>query len=227
MRSYRRTLAGHHHPIEEFRYVHAARKVVGVGSVGMRCYILLLLGRDRRDPLFLQVKEANASVLEPYLGPSRYSNHGQRVVDGRTVMQAVNDIFLGWQRVRGLDGVTRDYYVRQFHDWKGGAEVERLEVRGAHLYGRLCAATPARAHARSGGPHRDRVLPGWRRRVRPRDDRLRGVVRRPEPARLRDPSRDSSTWVDIASSCSARVRGARRWCSSMAWVAHRRTGRRR
>jgi hypothetical protein len=148
--SYRRTLGREHHPLEEFRYVHAARKVVGVGSVGTRCYILLLLGRDHDDPLFLQVKEAQASVLERFLGRSRYPHHGERVVAGQRLMQAATDIFLGWQRIKGLDGVTRDYYVRQFHDWKGGAEVDNLQVPGAVFYARICGATLARAHARWG-----------------------------------------------------------------------------
>ena len=148
--SYRRTLGQQGHPLEEFRYVHAARKVVGVGSVGTRCYILLLLGRDTNDPLFLQLKEAQASVLEPYLGGSAYPHHGQRVVMGQRLMQAATDIFLGWQRIKGLDGVARDYYLRQFHDWKGGAEVERMLVPGATVYARVCGATLARAHARWG-----------------------------------------------------------------------------
>jgi uncharacterized protein (DUF2252 family) len=148
--SYRRTLGREHHPLEEFRYVHAARKVVGVGSVGTRCYILLLLGRDPDDPLFLQVKEAQASVLERFLGKSSYPHHGERVVAGQRLMQAATDIFLGWQRIKGLDCVTRDYYVRQFHDWKGGAEVDNLQVPGAVFYARICGATLARAHARWG-----------------------------------------------------------------------------
>jgi uncharacterized protein (DUF2252 family) len=148
--AYRRTLGHQCHPLEEFRYVHAARKVVGVGSVGTRCYIVLLTGRDADDPLFLQVKEAQASVLEPYAGHSAYPHHGQRVVMGQRLMQAATDIFLGWQRIKGLDGVTRDYYVRQFHDWKGGADVERLLVPGATEYARICGATLARAHARWG-----------------------------------------------------------------------------
>jgi uncharacterized protein (DUF2252 family) len=151
MRSYRTTLMhDHHHPIEEFRVVHSARKVVGVGSVGTRCYILLLLGSDDSDPLFLQVKEAEASVLERFLEKSIYPNHGERIVVGQRLMQAASDIFLGWQRVTGIDGVTRDYYVRQLHDWKGGIDVEELQVRGAGVYARLCGATLARAHARSG-----------------------------------------------------------------------------
>jgi uncharacterized protein (DUF2252 family) len=148
--SYRRTLGHQGHPLEEFRYVHAARKVVGVGSVGTRCYILLFTGRDNEDPLFLQVKEAQASVLEPYTGRSTYPHHGQRVVMGQRLMQAATDIFLGWQRIKGLDGLTRDYYVRQFHDWKGSADVERIPLPGAVQYARFCGATLARAHARWG-----------------------------------------------------------------------------
>jgi uncharacterized protein (DUF2252 family) len=148
--AYRRTLGNHHHPIEEFRYVHTAYKMVGVGSVGTRCYIMLMLGRDHKDPLFLQVKEAQASVLERFAGKSTYRNHGERVVAGQRLMQAATDIFLGWVRIRGLDGVTRDYYVRQFQDWKGGADVDNLLVPGATLYARICGATLARAHARWG-----------------------------------------------------------------------------
>jgi uncharacterized protein (DUF2252 family) len=148
--SYRRTLGRQHHPLEEYRYVHAAYKMVGVGSVGTRCYIMLLTGRDQNDPLFLQVKEAQSSVLERFLGSSTYSHHGERVVAGQRLMQAATDIFLGWQRITGLDGVTRDYYVRQFHDWKGSADVETLLVPGATLYARICGATLARAHARWG-----------------------------------------------------------------------------
>jgi uncharacterized protein (DUF2252 family) len=151
LRSYKRTLTHtHHHPLEEFEHVHVARKVVGVGSVGMRAYIMLLVGRDETDPLFLQVKEAQESVLERFLGTSQYMHHGQRVVEGQKLMQAASDIFLGWQRVKGLDGVKRDYYVRQFQDWKGSADVDTLRVGGALVYGKLCGATLARAHARWG-----------------------------------------------------------------------------
>jgi uncharacterized protein (DUF2252 family) len=148
--SYRRTLGGHYHPVEEYRYVHTAYKMVGVGSVGTRCYIMLMLGRDHNDPLFLQTKEAQASVLERFAGKSTYRHHGQRVVAGQRLMQAATDIFLGWIRIKGLDGVTRDYYVRQFHDWKGSADVDNLLVPGATLYARICGATLARAHARWG-----------------------------------------------------------------------------
>jgi len=153
---YRRTLAHDHHPIEEFRYVHMARKVVGVGSVGTRCWILLMLGRDNADPLFLQAKEAQPSVLEPFAGRSRLHQHGERVVVGQRLMQAASDIFLGWLRAIDLDGQPRDYYIRQFHDWKGSAEVETMRVPGATLYARMCGATLARAHARWG----DRIAIG-------------------------------------------------------------------
>jgi len=148
--SYRRTLAHDHHPIEEFHYVHMARKVVGVGSVGTRCWIFLMVGRDNSDPLFLQAKEAQPSVLERFAGRSRLRQHGERVVVGQRLMQAASDIFLGWQRVTDIDGQTRDYYIRQFHDWKGSADVETLRVPGATLYAQMCGATLARAHARWG-----------------------------------------------------------------------------
>jgi uncharacterized protein (DUF2252 family) len=148
--SYRRTLGAHQHPVEEYRYVHSAYKMVGVGSVGTRCYIMLMLGRDHNDPLFLQTKEAQASVLERFLGKSTYRHHGQRVVAGQRLMQAATDIFLGWVRIAGVDGVPRDYYVRQFQDWKGSADVDNMLVPGATLYARICAATLARAHARWG-----------------------------------------------------------------------------
>jgi uncharacterized protein (DUF2252 family) len=148
--AYRGSLADHHHPIEEFEYLHTARKVVGVGSVRTRAWIHLFVGRDDQDPLFLQSKEADASVLERFVGKSAHPHHGRRVVVGQRLMQAASDIFLGWLRVEGIDGRTRDYYIRQLHDWKGGAEVENLLVPGATLYTRLCAATLARAHARWG-----------------------------------------------------------------------------
>ena len=153
---YRRTLAHDHHPIEEFRYVHMARKVVGVGSVGTRCWIFLMLGRDPADPLFLQAKEAQPSVLEAFAGRSRLRHHGERVVVGQRLMQAASDIFLGWLRVTDLDGQARDYYIRQFHDWKGSVEVETMRVPGMTLYARMCGSTLARAHARWG----DRIAIG-------------------------------------------------------------------
>ena len=147
--AYRETLADHHHPIEEFEYVHAARKVVGIGSVGTDALIALLVGRDDRDVLFLQLKEAQASVLERFVGASEHDNHGRRVVVGQRLMQAASDIFLGWIRIEEPVG-HRDYYVRQLHDWKGGAEIETFRPEGATMYGRLCGGTLARAHARWG-----------------------------------------------------------------------------
>ena len=150
LQTYRRTLGRHHHPIEEFEYVHAARKVVGVGSVGTQAFILLMRGRDDRDVIFLQAKEAQESVLERFVGTSELPNHGQRVVVGQRLMQAASDFFLGWLRVKDLDGRTRDYYIRQLHDWKGSVDVETMLPAGALLYGRLCGATLARAHARWG-----------------------------------------------------------------------------
>ncbi len=137
--------------LEEFRLTDFARKVVGVGSVGTRAWIALLLGRDGEDPLFLQMKEAEASVLEEFLGPSEFSNHGERVVAGQRLMQASSDIFLGWLHVaEGIDGGNRDFYGRQLKDWKGSAEIERMKPSGLAAYGRLCGWTLARAHARSG-----------------------------------------------------------------------------
>jgi uncharacterized protein (DUF2252 family) len=123
---------------------------VGVGSVGTRAWVLLLLGRDHSDPLILQAKEAQASVLERHLAPSVYANHGERVVRGQRMMQAASDIFLGWQRVPDYDGQTRDFYLRQLHEWKGSVNVETIRVPGATLYARVCGQTLARAHARSG-----------------------------------------------------------------------------
>jgi len=156
IRDYRRSIIVHHHPLEEFEYVDSAHKVVGVGSVGLQAWIHLFVGRDEDDPLFLQSKEAQPSVLERFVGRSVFRNHGRRVVVGQRLMQAVSDIFLGWLRVVGLDGEARDFYVRQLHDWKGGVEVDTLLVPGASLYGRLCGATLARAHARWG----DRIAIG-------------------------------------------------------------------
>jgi uncharacterized protein (DUF2252 family) len=150
IKKYRRTLADEHHPLEEFRYVHMARKVVGVGSVGTRAWVFLMMGVDQRDPLILQAKEAQPSVLERFAGRSAYGNHGQRVVVGQRLMQTASDIFLGWQRVKDIDGQGRDYYIRQRHDWKGSAHVDTLRVPGAVTYARMCGATLARAHARSG-----------------------------------------------------------------------------
>jgi uncharacterized protein (DUF2252 family) len=136
--------------LESYRYVHAARKVVGVGSVGARTWILLLTGRDGADPLFLQFKEAQASVLEPFLGKSEFEQHGQRVVEGQRMMQAAPDVMLGWERIITIDGVERDFYIRQLWDSKGSAEVEVMDPAELEAYGRVCGWTLARAHARSG-----------------------------------------------------------------------------
>ena len=151
VREYRRTLLGdRRHLLERFRLVDAARKVVGVGSVGTRAYILLFLGRDGEDPLFLQMKEAEASVLEPFLGRSRFANHGQRVVEGQRLMQAASDTMLGWIHVTGVDGVERDFYLRQLWDSKGSALVDVMEPETMDAYAEICGQTLARAHARSG-----------------------------------------------------------------------------
>jgi uncharacterized protein (DUF2252 family) len=152
VRAYRNTLEFDRRVLlEQFNLTDVARKVVGVGSVGTRAWIALLLGRDGQDPLFLQIKEAEASVLEEFLGRSEFSNHGQRVVVGQRLMQATSDIFLGWLHVDvGIDGQARDYYARQLKDWKGSAEIEQMVPKGMATYGTLCGWTLARAHARSG-----------------------------------------------------------------------------
>jgi uncharacterized protein (DUF2252 family) len=152
MRGYRRTLQFDRRILlEQFDLTDFARKVVGVGSVGTRAWIALLLGRDGQDPLFLQMKEAEASVLEEFLGRSEFTNHGERVVTGQRLMQAASDIFLGWLHVKsGLDDQPRDFYGRQLKDWKGSAEIEQMVPKAMALYGKLCGWTLARAHARSG-----------------------------------------------------------------------------
>ncbi len=150
--SYTSTLQGDRRRLlESYRYAHLARKVVGVGSVGTRCWILLLVGRDADDPLFLQCKEAPPSVLERFAGETEYPNHGQRVVEGQRLMQATSDIFLGWlHNEGGLDGVPRDFYVRQLWDWKTSADIATMLPETFPIYGRMCGWTLARAHARSG-----------------------------------------------------------------------------
>jgi uncharacterized protein (DUF2252 family) len=127
-----------------------ARKVVGVGSVGTRAWILLFAGRDGRDPLVLQMKEAQASVLEPYLGASVFEHHGERVVRGQRLSQAAIDVFLGWQRSVGLDGLEHDFYIRQLWDWKASIDLSTMDDSGLHAYTRACGWSMARAHARSG-----------------------------------------------------------------------------
>ncbi|MGW5987726.1 DUF2252 domain-containing protein [Streptomyces anulatus] len=157
-RDFRTMVAGYAHSLvsdrrsllEDFTLVDVARKVVGVGSVGTRCWIILLLGRDGGDPLLLQAKEAGPSVLAEHAGASRYANQGERVVSGQRLMQASSDIFLGWERAEGLDGRSRDFYVRQLRDWKGIAEPESMVPKGMRAFGEVCGATLARAHARSG-----------------------------------------------------------------------------
>ena len=149
--AYRRTLDGDVRQLaESYRFVDLARKVVGVGSVGTRAWIVLLLGRDEGDPLFLQAKEAEASVLEGFAGKSRFNQEGRRVVEGQRLMQAASDIFLGWLTAEGPDGKVRDFYVRQLWDGKGSAQVELMNPTTMGLYARLCGWTLARAHARSG-----------------------------------------------------------------------------
>jgi len=135
---------------ETYRFLDMARKVVGVGSVGTRAWVFLLVGRDGKDPLVLQAKEAQASVLEPYLGASEYDNHGRRVVEGQRISHAASDIFLSWHRSEGLDGLEHDFYVRQLWDWKASADLSVLSESGLHAYTRACGWSLARAHARSG-----------------------------------------------------------------------------
>jgi uncharacterized protein (DUF2252 family) len=142
--------ADHRYLFETYRFLDMARKVVGVGSVGTRAWVFLLAGRAGRDPLVLQAKEAQPSVLEPHLGASQFENSGERVVRGQQISQAVNDIFLGWQRSEGLDGEERDFYVRQLWDWKASADLSTLSEPGLHAYTRACGWSLARAHARSG-----------------------------------------------------------------------------
>jgi uncharacterized protein (DUF2252 family) len=154
LHGYRDTMEFHRRVLlEQFELADVARKVVGVGSVGTRAWIALMVGRDGQDPLFLQVKEAEASVFEEFLGASEFSNHGERVVTGQRIMQAVSDVLLGWFHIEsGFDGRPRDFYVRQLKDWKGSAEIEEMVPQGLAMYGELCGWTLARAHARSGDP---------------------------------------------------------------------------
>jgi uncharacterized protein (DUF2252 family) len=154
---YRQSLKGdRRHLFDSYRFVEAARKVVGVGSVGTRAWVLLMMGRDGQDPLFLQAKEAEASVLEPYVGASEFGNHGERVVEGQWLMQSASDILLGWLPAVGYDGKERDFYVRQLWDGKRSVDVDTLPPEGLEIYGRVCGWTLARAHARSG----DRIAIG-------------------------------------------------------------------
>jgi uncharacterized protein (DUF2252 family) len=151
LREYEASLGSdHRYLFGTYRFVDMARKVVGVGSVGTRAWVFLLVGRGGRDPLVLQAKEAQRSVLEPYLGESEFENSGERVVRGQQISQAVSDVFLGWQRSKGLDGREHDFYVRQLWDWKASADLSALSLSGLHAYSRACGWSLARAHARSG-----------------------------------------------------------------------------
>ncbi|MGW7195599.1 DUF2252 domain-containing protein [Streptomyces chryseus] len=153
LEGYARTLPSERrHLLRHYRLVDMARKVVGVGSVGTRCWVLLLLGRDDDDPLLLQAKEAQESVLAAHTGGEPYDNQGRRVVAGQRLMQTSGDIFLGWTHAVGFDGQGRDFYVRQLWDWKGIARPETMGPGLLSLFGRLCGASLARAHARSGDP---------------------------------------------------------------------------
>ncbi|MFI6492904.1 DUF2252 domain-containing protein [Streptomyces sp. NPDC050564] len=150
---YARTLSSERrHLLRRYRLVDLARKVVGVGSVGTRCWILLLLGRDDTDPLLLQAKEAQESVLAAHLDSERYDNQGRRVVAGQRLIQTTSDIFLGWTHVTGIDGQSRDFYVRQLRDWKGIARPDTMDPSLLRLFAQVCGACLARAHARSGDP---------------------------------------------------------------------------
>ena len=149
--SYRDSLDLEHRAVlDGYRLVDVAFKVVGVGSVGTRAWIALMLGRDEGDPLFLQIKEAQRSVLEPYTAPSRFELQGERVVHGQRLMQATSDIMLGWVRAEGADGAQRDFYVRQLWDWKASARVEEMSARALTAYAEVCGMTLAHAHARGG-----------------------------------------------------------------------------
>jgi uncharacterized protein (DUF2252 family) len=152
VQSYRAALSPERRDLlDQYRLVHVARKVVGVGSVGTRAWVALFVGVDSDDPLVLQVKEAQTSVLEPFAGASEYENHGERVVVGQRRTQAAGDALLGWTHIeRGLDGARRDYYVRQLWDWKGSATLDGMSARGFAAYARTCGSTLARAHARTG-----------------------------------------------------------------------------
>jgi uncharacterized protein (DUF2252 family) len=150
LRNYGRTLqSNRRHLLSQFQFVSVARKVVGVGSVGTRAWVLLMVGSDG-SPLLLQAKEAQESVLAEFVGKSAHTHQGERVVAGQLLMQASSDIFLGWERLKGIDGIQRDFYVRQLRDWKGSADTDVMIPRGMGIYGRLCGWTLARAHARSG-----------------------------------------------------------------------------
>ena len=183
--------------LDKYEFVDLARKVVGVGSVGTRCWVALFVGRDNSDPLFLQVKEAEAAVGEPFLGASEYAQHGQRVVEGQRLMQGASDIFLGWDTFEGDDGVTRDFYLRQLWDWKFSVDVDAMSPEGLGIYAQICGWTLARAHARSGdaiamgsylggGDRFDRAMCDFADRLRRSE---RAGLRIPDPGHRRWPYR--------------------------------------
>ena len=170
--------------VERYRFVDIAHKVVGVGSVGTRAWILLLLGRDPQDPLFLQAKEAQASVLEPFTGAGPFKQQGRRVVEGQRLMQAASDIFLGWTTAKGVDGKQRDFYVRQLWDGKGSAEIERMNPDDHGPLRQALRLDPRPGPRPLGRPHCDRRLPRQGRGVRPGHDRFRRGLRGSERRRL-------------------------------------------
>ena len=171
--------------MEHYEIVDTARKVVGVGSVGMRAFIVLLQGRDAQDPLFLQIKEATTSALEAYLPKSRYRQHGERVVQGQRMMQAASDIYLGWTKGRKGQDVHRNFYWRQLRDMKGAADPELMRPVGLTFYARTCGWTLARAHARSGDPVAMAEYLGGSDAFDKSIADFLGAVRRPERAGLR------------------------------------------
>jgi len=151
LNDYRGTLSGDRRRLlERYEFVDLARKVVGVGSVGTRCWVALFIGRDKGDPIVLQIKEAEHSVAEPFLRPSEYINMGQRVVEGQRLVQSASDIFLGWDSVTAEDGITRDFYFRQMWDWKLSADIETMRPEGLAVYVQMCGWVLALGHARSG-----------------------------------------------------------------------------
>jgi uncharacterized protein (DUF2252 family) len=149
--NYRQTLSAERQRLfDRYEFVDLARKVVGVGSVGTRCWVALFVGRDHGDPLFIQIKEAEAAVGEPFLAKNQFPNQGQRVVEGQRLMQGASDIFLGWERFEGEDGISRDFYMRQLWDWKASAVVDQMAPEVLGIYAEICGWTLARGHARSG-----------------------------------------------------------------------------
>ena len=192
---YRGTLSGDRQRLlEKYEFTDLARKVVGVGSVGTRCWVALFVGRDHDDPLFLQIKEAEAAVGEPFLGPSEYPHHGQRVVEGQRLMQGASDIFLGWDSFQGEDGITRHFYLRQMWDWKFSVDVEHHDPRSPGHLRRDLRVDPGPGPRPVGRSHRHGRLSGWRGSLRPGHGRVRLVVRRPEPAGLRRPHCRHRQW---------------------------------